>query len=85
MDSYKRNFLIGCRQWLNALPFLLFGFILMAMFILYPLLRNIWISFTEFNVIKNEVTAYVGAKNYLDLFRNKIICWRSEIPLCIPW
>lgn len=23
------------------------------------------------NVIKNEVTAYVGAKNYLDLFRNK--------------
>ena len=52
MDSYKRNFLIGCRQWLNALPFLLFGFILMAMFILYPLLRNIWISFTEFNVIK---------------------------------
>ena len=81
MDSYKRNFLIGCRQWLNALPFLLFGFILMAMFILYPLLRNIWISFTEFNVIKNEVTAYVGAKNYLDLFRDKnyLLAFRNTL------
>ena len=54
------------RQWGKALPFILPGFVLMALFILYPLLRNVWISFTEFNVIKNEVVRFVGVQDYVD-------------------
>ena len=40
-------------------------------FILYPLLRNVWISFTEFNVIKNEVVRFVGVQNYVDAMKDR--------------
>lgn len=59
------------RQWGKALPFILPGFVLMALFILYPLLRNVWISFTEFNVIKNEVVRFVGVQNYVDAMKDR--------------
>lgn len=81
MASSKRKFMIGSQQWLKALPFLIFGFVLMAMFILYPLIRNIYISFTDFNVIKNEMTEFVGVKNYLDLLKDKnyLIAFRNTL------
>lgn len=81
MASSKRKFMIGCQQWLKALPFLIFGFVLMAMFILYPLIRNIYIRFTDFNVIKNEMTEFVGVKNYLDLLKDKnyLIAFRNTL------
>lgn len=71
----------GSRQWGRALPFIIPGFILMAMFILYPLIRNIWISFTEFNVIKNEVVQFVGVKNYIDVIKDKhyLIAFRNTL------
>ena len=59
------------RQWGKALPFILPGFVLVALFILYPLLRNVWISFTEFNVIKNEVVRFVGVQNYVDAMKDR--------------
>ena len=61
----------GGRQWGKALPFILPGFVLMALFILYPLLRNVWISFTEFNVIRNEAVRFVGLQNYADVIRDR--------------
>lgn len=71
----------GSQQWCKALPFIIPGFILMAMFILYPLIRNIWISFTEFNVIKNEVIQFVGVKNYVDVIKDKhyLIAFRNTL------
>lgn len=77
----QKRVALGCRQFASALPFLAAGFILTGMFILYPLLRNIWISFTDFNVIKNEVTEYVGLKNYLDLLKdpNYLISFRNTL------
>ena len=67
IDQLRR----GGRQWGKALPFILPGFVLMALFILYPLLRNVWISFTEFNVIKNEVVRFVGVQNYVDAMKDR--------------
>ncbi len=61
----------GGRQWGRALPFIFPGFVLMALFILYPLLRNVWISFTEFNVIKNEAVRFVGVQNYVDVIKDR--------------
>lgn len=48
MQIRKSRFMLGLRQWARAIPFLLTGFILMALFVLYPLIRNVWISFTDF-------------------------------------
>ena len=66
---------------MQALPFLLAGFVLMALFVLYPLVRNIWISFTDFNVIQNRPNAWVGLRNYLSLLsdQNYRIAFRNTI------
>lgn len=81
MQTLGKKIETGCKQWLKALPFLAAGFVLMAMFILYPLIRNIWMSFTEFNVIKNEAMEYVGLSNYLELLRdrNYLISLRNSL------
>lgn len=74
---------------MKALPYIIPGFVLMAMFILYPLVRNMWISMTEFNVIKNEVIEFVGLKNYWNIvkdphyrlaFRNTILYTLVTVP-----
>lgn len=67
----KKRLMIGIRQWVQAMPFLLGGFILMALFVLYPLVRNVWISFTDFNVIQNKANEFVGLQNYISLLRDK--------------
>lgn len=71
MQIRKSRFMLGLRQWARAIPFLLTGFILMALFVLYPLIRNVWISFTDFNVIQNKANAFVGGQNYLALLTDK--------------
>lgn len=43
----------------------------MALFVLYPLVRNVWISFTDFNVIQNKANEFVGLQNYISLLRDK--------------
>lgn len=77
----KKRVTTGFRQWLSALPFLSAGLILTGMFVLYPLFRNIWISFTDFDVIGNSVNEYVGFKNYLELFTDKdyLLSFRNTI------
>lgn len=51
----------------KALPFILPGFILAAIFILYPTIRNIVISFSEYNLIQRTM-AFKGFDNYIALF-----------------
>ena len=81
MQTGKRKMQAGLQQWMQALPFLLAGFVLMALFVLYPLVRNIWISFTDFNVIQNRPNAWVGLRNYLSLLsdQNYRIAFRNTI------
>ena len=81
MQTGKRKLQVGLQQWMQALPFLLAGFVLMALFVLYPLVRNIWISCTDFNVIQNRPNAWVGLRNYLSLLsdQNYRIAFRNTI------
>ena len=50
--------------WLMLSPFLLF----FALFVLYPILMNIYYSFTNYNL---DSADWVGLKNYRRLFRDK--------------
>lgn len=81
MQTYGNKLKLGCKQWLQALPFLICGLVLMFLFVLYPLVRNIWISFTDFNVIQNEVNEYVGLRNYLTLLtdKNYLLAFRNTL------
>lgn len=71
----------GWEQLVTAFPYLLPGLVLMALFILYPLIRNIVISFSEFNVIQNKISRFTGFQNYIDLFSDHqyLIAFRNSI------
>lgn len=58
----------GVHQWLTVLPFIGVGLILMAMFTIYPLIRNFQISVSEYNIIANQTGAFIGLKNYYRTF-----------------
>jgi len=52
----------------RALPFILPGFILAAVFIFYPTIRNIIISFSEYNLIQRTMS-FKGFDNYIALIQ----------------
>ncbi len=54
------------RQIGQALPFVLPGLLLVCVFILYPIVRNVIISLSDYKLVTGEMT-YTGLKNYQDL------------------
>lgn len=52
---------------LQALPFVLPGFILATIFIFYPTFKNIQLSFSDYDIMKGTLT-YTGIDNYKELF-----------------
>ena len=65
LDSYeKRHRLIGFAFAIPAVIFLL-------TFVLYPVVYNIWLSFTNTSLIKKE-SSFVWLDNYIRMFSNKL-------------
>lgn len=63
MQSIGKNKRI--EEWKSVLPYILVGLFLLGVFVIYPLFRNIYMSFTEFNILTNETEAFVGFENYI--------------------
>lgn len=60
----------GLRQWRQALPFIGPALLLLALFVLYPLGKNIAISFSTYDILQDQMTEFVGLRHYADLFRS---------------
>jgi len=45
--------------------------IFLLMFVLYPVLYNVWLSFTDSSLIK-KTSSFVGFQNYVKIFSNKL-------------
>lgn len=56
------------KRWSDVFPFIIVGMILLLVFVLYPLYKNILMSFTEYNILTNETEAYIGIENYMRAF-----------------
>lgn len=69
-NKQKDRFALGVRQWLQVLPFIGGGLILMCLFVLYPLFRNIQISLFDYNIIKNQTGSFLGLANYAKLLKD---------------
>lgn len=69
-NKQKDRFALGVRQWLQVLPFIGGGLILMCLFVLYPLFRNIQISLYDYNIIKNQTGSFLGLANYAKLLKD---------------
>ena len=69
-NKQKDRFALGVRQWLQVLPFIGGGLILMCLFVLYPLFRNIQISLFDYNIIKNQTGSFIGLADYAKLLKD---------------
>ena len=54
----------GLKQWGQVLPFIGPAMLLLCLFVLYPLARNIRISFSSYDIMADNVTEYVGLSKY---------------------
>lgn len=65
---------------LQAAPFILPGLILVSIFVIYPMLNNIRISFSDYKITANTMT-FLGFENYSTLFHeNRFwISYRNNI------
>lgn len=53
----------GVRAWLTALPFVLPGLLLVAVFVLYPMFFTIRISLSEYKIVQGEIS-FLGLDNF---------------------
>jgi ABC-type sugar transport system permease subunit len=71
VDRPRRSLRARFRDWGNwvyLLPFLFFFCLYMA----YPLLRAMWMSFTNYQYLLNVPTKFVGLQNYLAVLKDPI-------------
>lgn len=66
-SNAKRKSMKDLKASAQALPFVLPGFILVCLFILYPMLRNIQISLSSYQIVQGTME-YIGLDNYKNLF-----------------
>lgn len=64
-NSYER------RHKLIGLAFAIPVIVFLLAFVLYPVLYNVWLSFTNVSLIK-KTSSFVGIDNYIKIFSNKL-------------
>lgn len=53
------------KKWKEVFPFIVMGLILLSVFVVYPLYKNMLMSFTEYNILTNKTETYIGFDNYV--------------------
>lgn len=62
-ETRKKRLKKGAQGWLRALPFILPGLILVAVFVVYPMLFTIRISLSEYKIVQGDIT-FIGLENF---------------------
>jgi multiple sugar transport system permease protein len=59
---------IGLRQWAQVLPYLFLGLAGASIFVIYPLIKGIVMSFQDYNIMPGAESPFVGFENYKKAF-----------------
>lgn len=60
-------------EWLEAFPFLLPGLLLFALFVFWPLLQGLRISFYKWSIMPGAEQTFVGLANYKKAFTDPVV------------
>lgn len=60
----KNSLKKGLKQWLQVSPYILIGMILVAIFVIYPQIKNIYMSFTDYKIMPGAKSPFIGLANY---------------------
>jgi multiple sugar transport system permease protein len=69
--SFPERFKIGIKQWIAVFPFIFLGLLGTGVFVVYPLIKGIVMSFQDYNVMPGAESPFVGFKNYLHAFQDE--------------
>lgn len=61
---------LGFKQWMAALPYLALGLIGTSVFVIYPMIKNIFISFQDYSIMPGAENPWVGLDNYRFAFED---------------
>jgi multiple sugar transport system permease protein len=75
--SRRRERIRSLRQLRTALPFMLPGFVLVIVFVVYPLIRGLQMSLYDWNLMVPAESTFVGAKNYVRALTQDPIFWTA--------
>lgn len=64
----------GIRSWVTALPFVLPGLLLVAVFVLYPMFFTIRISLSEYKIVQGEIK-FLGLENFKNVLIGSSRFW----------
>ncbi|CAG9620343.1 carbohydrate ABC transporter permease [Sutcliffiella rhizosphaerae] len=66
--SFAERFKIGVKQWAQVFPFIILGLIGAGIFVIYPLIKGIIMSFQDYNIMPGAKSPFVGFENYQKAF-----------------
>ncbi|WP_231597651.1 carbohydrate ABC transporter permease [Bacillus sp. SA1-12] len=65
---FSKRFKTGLKQWIEVLPFLLIGLAGAGVFVIYPLMKGIVMSFQDYKIMPGAESPFVGFENYQKAF-----------------
>lgn len=68
---FKERFKKGVKQWQAVLPFILLGLLGTGVFVIYPLIKGIVMSFQAYNIMPGAESPFVGLANYKEAFQDE--------------
>lgn len=66
----KSSFVRAIKQYRDVFPFLIIGFLFTAVFVVFPIIKGIHMSFYEYQVLNPSESRFVGLENYIELFQD---------------
>lgn len=73
-ETRKKRLKKGAQGWLRALSFILPGLILVAVFVVYPMLFTIRISLSEYKIVQGDIT-FIGLENFKNVLEGGSRFW----------
>ncbi len=61
---------LGLRQWSAVFPYVFIGIAGTAIFVIYPMIKNVLISFQDFSIMPNAINDWIGFENYRKVFED---------------
>ncbi|WP_058303886.1 carbohydrate ABC transporter permease [Gorillibacterium timonense] len=68
--NWKKRLKKGGKEWLAVLPFIILGVAGTAVFVIYPMIKNIIISFQDYSIMPNAKNPFIGLDNYKFAFED---------------
>ena len=65
------RFALEARRWWAVLPYIIWGIVGTAVFVVYPMVKGIWMSFLDYKIMPGAESPFVGLDNYRKAFHSE--------------